>query len=112
MISASPSTDRTLNLGPIEQIPPGEGRRFQIGNVPVAVFRARDGQVFATQALCTHKGGPLMDGVMGAGKIVCPLHSYKFDLATGAPLGHTCKALKTYPVSLSADGDILLSIEG
>ncbi|MBV9707955.1 MAG: Rieske 2Fe-2S domain-containing protein, partial [Chloroflexi bacterium] len=65
----------------------------------------------ATQSACTHKGGPLADGLIGAGKLICPLHAYKFELATGQPLGHTCAALTTYPVSLSETGDILLSTE-
>jgi nitrite reductase (NADH) small subunit len=49
--------------------------------------------------------------LIGAGKVICPLHAYKFDLATGQPIGHMCEALKTYPVSLSETGDILLSLD-
>ena len=45
--AAKPS--QTYDLGPVEQIPIGEGRLLRIGHLPVAVFRARDGSVFATQ---------------------------------------------------------------
>lgn len=44
--------------------------------------------------------------------MICPLHAYKFDLTTGQPIGNMCEALKTYPVSLSETGDILLSLDG
>jgi nitrite reductase (NADH) small subunit len=92
----------------LAQIPLGEGRLFRVGEVPIAVFRGRAGEVFATQADCPHRGGPLADGIMGGGKLICPLHGFKFDLATGQPEGGACAALATYRVSVSEDGDILL----
>jgi nitrite reductase (NADH) small subunit len=99
------------NLGPIERIPLGEGRPFRIEDTMIAIFRTRKNEVFATQTTCPHKGGPLADGILGDGKIVCPLHMYKFQLATGEALGHTCGALTTYPVSLDEDENILLYLE-
>lgn len=100
----------TVNLGAVERIPLGEGREFEVDGELVTVFRARDGQLFAVQAKCPHRQGALADGIIGAGKVVCPMHSFKFDLATGAPLGNDCAALKTYVVSVNDDGDILLSL--
>lgn len=100
-----------VNLGPADLIPLGEGRSFQVGDALIAVFRARGGQLFATQALCPHKRGPLADGIVGGGKVVCPLHAYRFDLATGRPVQNDCKALQTYPVHISEDGDIVVSLE-
>lgn len=99
----------TVNLGAVERIPPGEGREFEVDGELVTVFRARDEQLFGVQAKCPHRQGALADGIIGAGKVVCPMHSFKFDLATGAPLGNDCAALKTYVVSVNDDGDILLS---
>ncbi len=99
------------NLGPIERIPLGEGRSFRVEDTAVAIFRTRKNEVFATQATCPHKGGPLADGIVGDGKVVCPLHAYKFQLATGDALGHTCGALTTYAVSLDEDGNILLYLD-
>ncbi|GAC1390916.1 MAG: nitrite reductase small subunit NirD [Ktedonobacteraceae bacterium] len=99
------------NLGPVSRLPLGEGRLFQVGHIAITVFRTRGGEVFATQPSCPHRGGPLADGLIGAGKVICPLHAYKFDLATGQPVGHTCEALKIYPISLSETGDILLSLD-
>jgi nitrite reductase (NADH) small subunit len=99
------------NLGPIDWIPPGEGRTFQISDRPVAVFRARDGKVWATQGLCPHRFGLLADGLTGSGHVVCPLHSYKFSMVTGEPVGYECDALRIYPVSISDTGDILLVVD-
>lgn len=89
-------------------IPEGEGRVFRAGYVEVAVFRTKEGRLYATQALCPHRDGPLADGIIGAGKVICPLHAYKFDLETGCALGNECQTLVTYPVSLNDAGDIML----
>ena len=98
----------TYSLGPVEQIPLGEGRVFEVEGRSVAVFRTRQDKVYATQAACPHKAGPLADGIIGGRQIVCPLHAYKFDLATGEPVANDCKALRTYNVTLGGNGEILL----
>jgi nitrite reductase (NADH) small subunit len=108
--ASTPTAVMQVNLGPVDQIPIGEGRCFLIGRLPIAVFRTRQGALYATQARCTHQGGPLADGLIGGETLVCPLHSYKFDLVTGRPLGHDCKALKTYPVALSPFGELLVTL--
>lgn len=100
----------SYNLGPLSRIPRGEGRTYYVNGRAIAVFRTRDDEVFATQALCPHKAGLLADGMVGAGKVICPLHAYQFSLKTGRPIGNTCQGLRTYPISLSLTGDILLSL--
>lgn len=99
---------RIHNVGPLDQIPPGEGRTFHLGDEEVAVFRTRPGEVFATQARCPHRGAPLADGLMGSGRIVCPLHAYTFDLRTGEPVRNGCPALRTYEVAVSPSGEVLV----
>ena len=101
-------------IGKLSQIPPGEGRNFSVpgpnGDVVIAVFRARDGSVFATQANCPHRGGPLADGLMDNGAVVCPLHDRTYDLRTGSGIGTDCN-IQVYPVRADADGTIMLSAE-
>src|SRR5690606_514399 len=87
-----------FRLGPLGSIPPGEGRNFQLEETRIAVFRTRAGGLFATQAECPHRGAPLADGLVGGGRVVCPFHSYAFDLATGDPVMNGCPALRTYRV--------------
>jgi nitrite reductase (NADH) small subunit len=96
-----------LPIAPLEAIPPGEGRSFSAMGYQIAIFRSRDGQVFATQASCPHRGGPLADGLLGGTTLICPLHGWKFDLATGAPLMGEC-GLKTFPARLDDQGRIVI----
>ncbi len=98
------------NLGPIDRIPLGEGRTFQIGDRDIAIFRTREHVLHAIQALCPHRAGPLSDGIIGDGKVICPLHSYKFNIVTGQPLGNECPALQVYPVRASGSGEIILEL--
>jgi len=92
-------------IGPLTQIPPGEGRNFLVGGMKLAVFHTREGGVFATQAACPHRGGPLADGLVDAHSVVCPLHDRVFAFATG--LASDC-AVTVYPVLVEGE---LLAVE-
>ena len=97
------------DLGSIDRIPPGEGQTFLVAGREIAVFRARGTDaVYATQARCPHKAGLLADGIVGDGKVICPLHSYRFDLATGTALDNGCSALATYRTEITDDRRVLL----
>ncbi len=100
-----------INLGQLTTIPRGEGRVFRVGGQSIAVFHTRDSNVFATETMCPHRGGPLADGLVGAQKVICPLHNFVFDLTTGHPIGNSCRALKTYPVLVNEEGNILVGVE-
>lgn len=86
-----------VDLGSIDLVPLGEGRAYTLAGQTIAVFRQRDGKLFATDNTCPHREGPLADGIIGAGKLICPLHMWKFDLHTGKCLGEDAE-LRTYPV--------------
>lgn len=98
----------TINLGSVESIALGQGRCYIVGGEEIAVFRQRDGQLFATQNRCPHKQGPLCEGVAGGGKVICPLHSHKFDLASGAG-SEPGESVKVYAVR-EVGGEILLGV--
>jgi nitrite reductase (NADH) small subunit len=98
-----------VSLGSIHAIPEGEGRAFDVGSVRVAVFRTRPGSVYAAQADCPHRGGPLADGLVGSCTVICPLHTMKFDLTTGRSSSGDY-ALKTYPTRLTDSGNIVVEM--
>lgn len=86
-----------IRLCAVDDVPPGEGRLVRVDGRPLAVFRTAAGW-FATQSSCPHLGGPLADGIAADRSVICPLHERRFDLASGAPLGHDCPALETFAV--------------
>jgi nitrite reductase (NADH) small subunit len=99
----------TVRLGSISRIPVGQGRCYVVGTEEIAVFRQRDGRLFAAQNRCPHRQGPLAEGVTGAGQVICPLHAHRFTLedGTGSEPG---ECLKVYRVK-SVDGEIVLSLD-
>ena len=94
---------RRVPLGPLADLPVGLGHAFQVGDTPIAVFRSREGKVFAVEASCPHKGGPLADGMIAGDQIVCPYHTFKYDSATGKCDQPNACALKTYAVTVEGD---------
>lgn len=97
------------HLGHETDIPLGEGREFCVAGHRVAVFRKRDGGLAATQASCPHKAGPLADGILGMGVVVCPLHGHRFSLETGAE-GEGGEGVAVYPVRRGEGGALLLTL--
>jgi len=96
-----------MRLGPVADIPPGEGRAYPVGADTVAVFRLRDGSLRALSAVCPHRGGPLADGQIDARVVICPLHLYAWDLTTGCSTGEQ-PPLTVYAVRVDADDQIVL----
>jgi nitrite reductase (NADH) small subunit len=99
---------RIVRLGDLASIPRGEGRVFRAGPLAIAVFHSRNGGVFATEPWCPHRRGPLADGIVGEHKVICPLHARVFDLSSGEPIGNDCRAIKTYPVTINEEGQVLV----
>jgi nitrite reductase (NADH) small subunit len=105
---AAKAAVRSVALG---AIPLGEGRAFVVGGQAIAVFRTRAGSVFATQAFCPHASGPLADGLTSATTVVCPLHAFAFELASGRCLTSVgCADLRVYTVSVADDGQLRLEL--
>ena len=104
------STLTRLALCQIDDLPVGLGRAFEVGETPIAVFRTRAGKVFATDAFCTHKGGPLADGMLAGDQVVCPYHAFRFDSQTGECDQANVCAIATYPVDVAADGGVFITV--
>jgi len=100
---------KRYTLGVVSEIPFGEGRNFVVAGQEIAVFRTRADALYATQASCPHRQGPLADGLVGGTTLVCPLHEWSFDLKSGQPLNGTC-ALTVYAVSRGEGDQLLLDL--
>ena len=84
----------------MSQVPPGSA--LLVG--AVAVFNVA-GRVCATQAKCTHRGGPLSEGALDGSTVTCPYHDAQFDVCTGAVLrGPAREPLVTFQVIV--DGEV------
>lgn len=83
----------------MSEVPPGSA--LLVG--AVAVFNVA-GRVCATQARCTHRGGPLNEGALDGSTVTCPWHGSQFNVCTGAVLrGPASDPLETYAVIVQGD---------
>jgi nitrite reductase (NADH) small subunit len=74
----------------------------------LAVFVV-DGRYHVTDAACPHRGGPLVEGTVRDGRLVCPWHWYRFDLRSGRCETTPDYRLACYPVT-ERDGQLLARV--
>ena len=71
---------------------PGNLREFMVNGRALCVANV-EGAICVLDGICPHEGGPLAEGTIEHGRVVCPWHSYAFDLHTGEAEGEpTLKA--------------------
>jgi nitrite reductase (NADH) small subunit len=69
-----------------------------------------NGELAAVDNVCPHRQGPLGQGWIEGEAVICPWHSWAFNLRSGLseyPAGHR---VETFPVKTEGD-DVLLCME-
>ena len=79
----------------------GEAREFRAGARTLCIANV-DGVIRALDNECPHRGGPLAEGMIEAGKLVCPWHAWAFDPATGAT-ENSQERVAVYPVTIAGE---------
>jgi glycine betaine catabolism B len=64
------------------EIDPGQARLVDVKGKRIALFNV-DGEFFALDNTCTHRGGPLAEGTVSGHEVTCPWHGSTFDIRTG-----------------------------
>jgi len=92
-------------------VPEGDVMAVQVAGKEIALYEV-EGEVFATDNICTHGHARLSDGFLEGKEIECPLHQGKFDICTGqalcAPLTDN---IKTYAVRIE-NMRVMLKLDG
>ena len=72
-----------------------------------------NGQLYAIDAVCSHKGAPLEEGRVEGYNLTCPWHYAVFDVRNGKVSDRTvwAKNQTSYPVNVDeSTGDILVNV--
>ncbi len=100
-----------VEVGRIEDVPPGHAARVEIDETPVAIFNC-NGQFYALDDTCSHAEASLSDGDLDVSRcaVECPLHGSSFDLASGDPLSlPAVQPVRSHAVD-TADGVIRIAL--
>jgi ferredoxin-nitrite reductase len=74
----------------------------QVDGHELVLFLVCD-EVRCLDGLCPHEGGPMAQGDVADGVVVCPWHAWAFRLADGSAAdGNGCR-LRTYPTKIEGD---------
>jgi nitrite reductase (NADH) small subunit len=72
----------------INDVPFMGSRVVEIADVEIAIFKTKDGSIFAINNTCPHKKGKLSEGLVHESVVTCPLHNWNVDLKSGEALGN------------------------
>ena len=94
----------------VEDIPEGEVRVVACGARSLALSNI-GGQLYAIDNVCTHDDGPLGEGRLQRGRILCPRHGAAFDARTGKVLSlPAVRDVSAYEVTVQG-ADVLVDCE-
>src|SRR5262249_53101270 len=85
-----------------------EVREFPAGERMVCVANV-EGRLCALDNVCLHQGGPLGNGVVVDGKVVCPWHGWMYNPQTGEAVQNPALKVAVYPIQVEGD-DVLVEI--
>ena len=71
-----------VKVANVSEIPPGEMKIVEMDGQDVVVANV-NGQFFAFANDCTHRGGPLGEGILMDEVVECPFHGGQFNVRTG-----------------------------
>lgn len=99
-----------IDVAPTPLVEEGCTARVAVGDTIATVARTR-GRLCAFQEFCTHRQGPLSEGRIVGGQVVCPWHASRFNAETGEVIQGPAKvALRTFPVD-EHGGKVWLQVE-
>lgn len=92
-----------------DDVPEDDIVGIDINEKSIALYQV-EGEIYATDNICTHGNARLCDGFLEGHEIECPLHQGKFDIRNGkamcAPL---TEDIRIYPVKIE-NGRVLVEL--
>jgi len=88
---------RAVDAGRAEDLPNGSAKTIEFPEGRELALYNVNGEFYATENFCPHKGAPLANGILCEHVIECGWHGWQFDVRTGECLTVPEK-LQTYEV--------------
>ncbi|MEO1366434.1 MAG: Rieske 2Fe-2S domain-containing protein [Acidobacteriota bacterium] len=95
-----------VDVGAVHEIPEKRARAVCLDGERVAVFRY-DGKISAMSGVCKHQNGPLAEGKIVDGCVVCPWHGYQYLPSNGQSPPPFTEKVPTFRVKIE-DGRVFV----
>lgn len=103
-------TQNWIDLAAQDEVPEEDVLGIDRNGQSIALYQV-EGEVFATDNICTHGHARLCDGFLEGFEIECPLHQGKFDIRNGQPLCEpVTEPIRTYPVRIEG-GRVFVALD-
>jgi nitrite reductase (NADH) small subunit len=103
------SNGELVRICGVGELPPEGGlREFPAGKRTLCVARL-NGTISALDNECSHHGGPLGQGTLEHGKVICPWHAYGFDVTTGLCADDPDERVRVFEITINGD-DVLVKL--
>jgi nitrite reductase (NADH) small subunit len=86
-----------------------EAKEFPCGDKVICIANV-NGEFSAMDNVCLHRGGPLGQGVVEKGKVVCPWHGWVWDPKTGQAVHNPAARVAVYPMKVE-NGEVWVEIQ-
>ena len=96
------SATQTLIVGATGDLRPGACIRVELPDGDELAIYNVNGEYYATENFCPHRGAPLSEGILCGHIVECGWHGWQFDVRSGECLTVSEK-LKTYDVVVEDD---------
>lgn len=109
MLSTDPDMPDFVKFTSQSELPAAnEAKEFLCGSKEICIANV-NGEYSAMDNVCLHQGGPLGQGMVENGKVVCPWHGWEWDPKTGCAAHNANARVAVYPIKIE-NGDVLVEI--
>ena len=98
-----------VKVASTSDLKPGENKVVNVDGTDVALFNV-DGEFFAINNTCLHRGGPLGEGFLEGDVVTCPWHGWRYNVKTGQNAMIPTAKVQNYKVKIE-DNNIMVSLE-
>jgi naphthalene 1,2-dioxygenase system ferredoxin subunit len=89
-----------IDVSALDEVPEEDVLGVESAGKDIALYSV-EGQVYATDNICTHGHARLCDGFLEGYEIECPLHQGRFDIRDGKPMcDPVTEPVRSYPVKI------------
>lgn len=99
-----------VRVASVEDVRPGHPLLVDVDGRSIALFLVDD-RYYAIDDICTHDGGPLVEGAVDGYEVECPRHGARFDIRNGKALCMPAfEPVTTHSVERRGD-DLFVAVE-